>query len=127
MYGFSEHPVNPISELEVFIGNILNKTGVQTHRQRERSIRLKDEFSRIATWIIGQMRPHAKTDAPLTGYETEMDALERCLACVCIGGEIEPSKGRRRRGGSGELESFRVVAACALLAEIDTMDRNRRI
>ncbi|KAL5000778.1 RNA dependent RNA polymerase-domain-containing protein [Aspergillus recurvatus] len=83
MANFSEHPIYPITELEVFIGQILNNSGVQTHRQRERSIKLKDEFERIASWILSQMRP----PGPITGY---------------------------------------VVSACALLMEVEGLEKNRR-
>ncbi|KAL3458071.1 RNA dependent RNA polymerase-domain-containing protein [Aspergillus heterothallicus] len=119
MIAFSEHPVNPITELEVFIGHILNKTGVQTHRQRERSIKLKDEFERIASWILIQMRH----PGPVTGYVTELDNLERCLACVHVAGEtnkLDPGHKRRKWAG---LDSFRVVAACALLMEIEAREK----
>lgn len=123
MANYSEHPIHPISELEVFTGQIFNNSGVQTHRQRERSIKLKDEFERIASWILSQMRP----DYPLTGYVSEYDSLLRCLACFHIAaqGEDKDSRsGNKRRGWEG-LQSFRVVAACALLVEIELKERNR--
>ncbi|KKK14548.1 hypothetical protein AOCH_004250 [Aspergillus ochraceoroseus] len=117
MNNFSEHPTNPISELEVFIGHILNKTGVQTRRQRERSIKLKDEFDRIVTWILEQMRPRPR--GPLTGYATEFDSLERCLACTYIIEDTAKSRTKRSRRKWYELESFRVVAVYALLLELE--------
>ncbi|KAL2828374.1 RNA dependent RNA polymerase-domain-containing protein [Aspergillus pseudoustus] len=119
MTTFSEHPVNPITELEVFIGHILNKTGVQTHRQRERSIKLKDEFDRIASWILTQMRPAG----PITGYASEFDNLERCLACVHVAGEPDNWDAGHRRGRLVGLDSFRVVATCALLMEIEVQEK----
>jgi hypothetical protein len=127
MNDFSEHPVDPISELEVFIGYIINKTGVQTRRQRDRSIKLKDEFERIAAWITTQIRPYGNSSVPQTGYETEFDALELCLACVYAGGEHNrPGAARRRRDGYGELKSFRVIAASALLAELDLFEKGKK-
>ncbi|KAL3429117.1 RNA dependent RNA polymerase-domain-containing protein [Aspergillus tetrazonus] len=84
MANFSEHPIYPLSELEVFIGQILNNSGVQTNRQRERSIKLKDEFERIASLILSQMRP----PGPITGY---------------------------------------VVSACALLMEVEELEKSRRL
>ncbi|KAL4925196.1 RNA dependent RNA polymerase [Aspergillus undulatus] len=118
MANFSDHPIHPITELEVFIGQILNNSGIQTHRQRERSIKLKDEFERIASWILGQMRPAG----PITGYASEYDTLERCLACFHIAIE-EKNKAAHRRRGWDELESFRVVAACALLMEVEVLEK----
>ncbi|KAF3407834.1 putative RNA-dependent RNA polymerase 2 [Talaromyces pinophilus] len=127
MSNFSEHPVKPISELEVFIGCILNKTGVQTRRQRERSIRLKDEFDRITAFIMAQIRPHGNTIVPLTGYESEMDALELCLACVHIAGERSSFASERyRHDESVELGSFQIVAACALLAEAEMFEQGKK-
>ncbi|KAL4733170.1 RNA dependent RNA polymerase-domain-containing protein [Aspergillus similis] len=122
MANFSEHPIHPITELEVFIGQILNNSGVQTHRQRERSIKLKGEFERIASLILSQMRP----PGPITGYASEYDSLERCLACFHVAGETEKGFGHRRRGWH-RLESFRVVSACALLMEVEELERNRRL
>lgn len=127
MNDFSEHPINPISEVEVFIGCIINKTGVQTRRQRDRSIKLKDEFERIAIWITGQMRRQNKSDIPLTGHETEFDALELCLACIHIGAERdELGAMRRRRNRRNELKSFRAVAASALLTELDLVEKGKK-
>ncbi|EHA18336.1 hypothetical protein ASPNIDRAFT_176277 [Aspergillus niger ATCC 1015] len=79
---YSEHPIDPLSELEVFIGSVMNK-GVQTRRQRDQSNKLADEFDRISTWIVGQMR-------------------------------------------AGSSSDFRVVAACALLFELDLIEKGRK-
>jgi len=125
MNDFSEHPINPISELEVFICYIVTKTGVQTRRQRDRSIKLRDEFGRIATWITNQMLRPSNSNGPLAGDETEFDALELCLACVHIGGERDEAT-RRHRTGYHELKSFRVVAASALLIEVDAFEKGKK-
>jgi hypothetical protein len=45
---YSDHASMSITELEVFTGNIFNKSGIQTRRQRDRSLQLKDKFERIA-------------------------------------------------------------------------------
>ncbi|KAL4967470.1 RNA dependent RNA polymerase [Aspergillus stella-maris] len=121
MANFSDHPIHPITELEVFIGQILNNSGIQTHRQRERSIKLKDEFERIASWILGQMRPAGL----ITGYGSEYDNLERCLACFHIAGEERAKPAHRRRGWDG-LSSFKVVSACALLMEVERLEKERK-
>lgn len=123
MNSFSEHPVNPITELEVFLGTIMSKTGAQTNRQRDRSIKLKEQFERIAGWITGALR--RDRSRPLTGYEKEFDSLELCLACVHVGGQDNRGGGMRGRREEwyGRMESFRVVAACALLAELDYFEK----
>lgn len=125
MTHYSEHPVKPITEIEVFIGNILNRTGVQTSRQRDNSTKLKDSFDHMAQWITKSMRRvrHDK-DVPLTGYQTKFDNLHLCLACVHVGGQKDAGivEGRYFR----DLQSFRVVAACALLAELNLFDGGGR-
>ncbi|KAL2286418.1 hypothetical protein FJTKL_06802 [Diaporthe vaccinii] len=122
---FSAHPTKPLTELEVFIGNILNKSGVQTHRQRDSSIKLKDEMDRIASWITGQMRKvsHDSEVAPLTGYQTEFDNLHLCLACVHAGCEANTGP---RESRYEDMQSFRVVAACALLSEINLFENGQQ-
>lgn len=117
MAQYSAHPTRPLTELEVFIGNVLNKSGVQTNRQRDSSIKVKEEMDRIAAWITAQMRKvsHDPAVTPLTGYQTQFDNLHLCLACVHAGCE-DNSGARESRYES--MQSFRVVAACALLSEI---------
>lgn len=124
MNSFSEHPIHPIQELEAFIGYLVNKAGVQTRRQRDRSIRLKEEFECIASWITGLMR-HDRS-RPVSGYEGEHDSLELCLACLRVCGLDSTGAGggrHRRKTEYEELQSFRVVGACALLAELDALER----
>lgn len=147
MCKFSDHPVQPISELEVFIGHIHNKRGPQTHRQRDSSHKLRDAFDRTAAYFTRQMRRGSVSlapnqdgadddePAPLTGYLLELGPsapLDLCLACVCVSSlhdcrfledlvpDAIPSRRRNRGGGhaDGGLRSFRVVAATALMKEL---------
>ncbi|KAL3481235.1 RNA dependent RNA polymerase-domain-containing protein [Aspergillus californicus] len=119
MTSFSEHPINPITELEVFVGHIMNPNGVQTHRQRERSIKLKDEFDRIASWILAQMRP----PGPVTGYNDEFDSLTRCLSCAHVAAETDNYRSENRRGRWSGLQTFRIVATCALMMEVEKLEK----
>lgn len=143
MNDFSDHPVHPLTELEVFVGFIINKTGVQTQRQRDRSTRLRDEFERISAWILSEMRNKASSSSRATASSSVVDntaayhgddsgdnnlrALELCLACVHVGcgrgsgtgaDRYSTISARYAGSGSGGLQSFRVVAAAALLQEI---------
>ncbi|KLU88303.1 RNA-dependent RNA polymerase [Magnaporthiopsis poae ATCC 64411] len=147
MCRFSDHPVQPISELEVFIGHIHNKRGPQTHRQRDSSHKLRDAFDRTAAYFTRQMRRGSASLAPnqdgsdddepvpLTGYQLELGPsapLDLCLACVCVSSlhdcrfleDLVPGAApprRRNRGGEhadNGLRSFRVVAAAALMKEL---------
>lgn len=122
---YSAHPTKPLTELEVFIGNIINKSGVQTHRQRDSSIKLKDEMGRIASWITAQMCrvSHDPESAPVTGYQTQFDNLHLCLACVHAGCEDNAGP---RESRFEDMQSFRVVAACALLSEIGLFENGQR-
>jgi hypothetical protein len=120
MDDFSEHPTQPLAELEVFVGFIINRTGIQTHRQRDKSIKLKDEFERITAWIVNQMR----NPTSATSKKTEQDSLELCLACVHVGcmKDVHCLSSRVRTNDTG-LESFKVVAAAVLLRELDAFER----
>lgn len=120
MYEWSEHPTQPLRELEVIVGFIINKTIVASRRQRERSQKLRDEFERISTWISDRMR-----DPSSLGARTkETDALDLCLACVFMGGRTGDRRAVvRGRIGGADLESFRVVAACALLRELELFEQ----
>ncbi|KAF2666094.1 RNA-dependent RNA polymerase [Microthyrium microscopicum] len=126
MDNYSEHPIYPLTELEVVLGYIFNKSGVQTHRQRDRSTRLKDEFDRISTWIVSRIRGYDDDNtAPSIGLEMRVDALELGLACVFVGREEVDDSHRRR--GYERLQSFKVVAACSLLADIESMEWGRSL
>ncbi|KAK3303922.1 RNA dependent RNA polymerase-domain-containing protein [Chaetomium strumarium] len=118
----ADHPHQPLRELEVFVGFIMNKSGVQTHRQRDRSVKLKDEFERITTYIAREMR----NPASVSGYTSELDALELCLACLhvaCQKKEEDRDLRPRHRSSAHNLESFKIVAAATLLRELTALER----
>ncbi|KAK3387915.1 RNA dependent RNA polymerase-domain-containing protein [Podospora didyma] len=119
MCDHSERPSQPLKELEVFVGFIMDSTGVQTHRQRDRSIKLKDDFERIAGWIMKQMT----SPTSISGHTSELDALELCLACLHVGclkdeREVQPWT----RYATGEIKSFRVVAASAVIRQLKLLE-----
>ncbi|KAJ3470136.1 hypothetical protein MRS44_000235 [Fusarium solani] len=133
MLRFSENARSCLSEVEVFCGFILNKRGGQTRRQRDSSIKLKEEIDRIMTFIVKQIRDRGVgNDAETLSTATEAsaaapnrwreDVVELCWACVavaCIKKEDAPFVYH----GTGELQSFRVVAACCLLKELNNLAR----
>lgn len=121
MAKYSMHPTKPLTELEAFIGNIHNKSGVQNNRQRDSSKKLRAEFDRISTWITSQMRVRPESEP--TGYQTRFDNLHLCMACFHAGCEEDHDQ----RGSRNEsMQSFKVVAACALLAELGMFENGRR-
>lgn len=120
MVDCAEHPHKPLKELEVFVGFIMNKTGVQSQRQRDRSVKLKDEFERITAWIMREMR-HPLS---VSGLTSELDALELCLACLHVGCQKPPQEHRAgHRSAAHNIESFKIVAASALLRELAVLER----
>jgi hypothetical protein len=125
MWYFSEHLAQPLSELEVFTGSIISQeSGASPNqRQRDRSRKLRDEFDRIASKTVGQLLDPANMGA----YATDKDVLELCLASVYVRCLKEGWTGQvRGRKGDGGLESFRVVAACALMREIERWEKGYR-
>jgi hypothetical protein len=119
----AEHPHQPLKELEVFIGFIINKTGIQSRRQRDRSVKLKDEFERITTLIMREMR----SPASLGGFTSELDALELCLACLHVGCLKENREIQRsgQRTTARDIESFKIVAVTALMRELSVLERRK--
>jgi len=120
MVDCADQPHQPLRELEVFVGFILNKTGIQTRRQRDRSVKLRDGFEHITTWITGQMRKPTS----VSGSSSELDGLELCLACVHVGCEKEERAAHPgQRSSARDVESFKIVAAAALVRELDIVER----
>lgn len=132
MWHFSENPRVPLTEVEVFCGFILNKRGAQTRRQGDSSIKLKEEIDRTMTWIVKQIRDRGVGDSTETlSTATEADAaasrwredvVELCWACVAVGC-IKKENAPFLYHGTGELESFRIVAACCLIKELNSLAR----
>lgn len=115
MWEFSDNPRVPISEVEVFCGFVLNKRGSQTRRQRDASIKLHDETDRIMSWIVSMIRERGDT-------ATREDVVELCLACVEVGC-AKSTEGVEGYSGHGNLQSFKVLAACCLLREVTMLAR----
>ncbi|AEO71004.1 a8941fea-77c3-45e5-a276-955ba504fbd3 [Thermothielavioides terrestris] len=124
MIDCAEHPHQPLREFEVFIGFILHKTEGQARRQRDRSVKIKDEFEYITSWITREMRNPSKVSGRHAG---ELDALELCLACLHIGCRTGPREKRAwHRSSALDLESFKIVAAAALVRELSILETRGR-
>ncbi|KAF2762064.1 RdRP-domain-containing protein [Pseudovirgaria hyperparasitica] len=123
---YSEHASKTLTELEFFTGNIFNKTGSQTPRQRDKSMKLKDEFDRITKWGATMMRRRnlmaleEDEDERFSQKSGTDEALKLCLACFDVGRMDDPQK-RNGMGGRAKntCESFKVVAACCVVKELD--------
>ncbi|TQV90259.1 RNA-dependent RNA polymerase [Cordyceps javanica] len=128
MWHFSENPRRCISEAEVFCGSILNKQGIQSRQQREASIRLKEETDRVLTWIAKLIHDGIKKKGEAVTcheYESgdesdgeEYNALRLSWACLVVGCAKTVEEAGGGNDETGELESFRVVAAACLLKEL---------
>ncbi|KAK8907405.1 hypothetical protein QC760_004662 [Botrytis cinerea] len=107
MHQYSEHPTRPISEREVFVGNILGKVGSVSKKQRELCISMKEKYDETAVFIINCI---IKVDD-----EYSEEALERSIACFAVSLDD-----RKRRGAREEpLKSFRYLAAGVCLREME--------
>jgi len=143
MIACSENPALPLTEIEVFAGFIMNKTGAPTSRQQDRSIKLHDEFTRISAWITKEMRriPTTTSTTEHPGqngvqsndhatHAPELDALELCLACIMVGCKSQNAgdgeQHRRSRKSIRDLESFRIVAAAALTRELNAFQEGAK-
>lgn len=96
----------PLSELEVFIGQIVGKNSVQDKRHRDLSITMKERFDGDVAYIVDQIIRDENHPAE--------DSLERAMACL----SVSFAPGRKTRRGD-ELVSFKYVAAAVCLKEVE--------
>ncbi|KAF2271259.1 RdRP-domain-containing protein [Westerdykella ornata] len=126
---FSDHAARRITELEVFTGALFNRSGVQTRRQRDRSIKLKDEFDSIAHWAESMIRKRNIKSAADENYLEDavvqpgagncVEALRLSIACLQVG--IMKDEDRVGFGRTDEeFQSFKFVAASCALHELQT-------
>jgi hypothetical protein len=112
MSAYSTRPKNPLHELEVFIGYVIGKNGVQSKRQRECSIGLKKAFEADVSFTADWIRKGETTNS---GER----ALERSIACLSLSME----KGRRNeRPRAKNLRSFEWIAAAVCLKEVERFE-----
>lgn len=125
MYHYTAHHRDPLSELEVFSGNILGKDGgLSSRRVRQDNRGMKEEFNRQVYEIIQWMTDSAEDEVQsIETFGIDNDtlhlgsgvALERSLACLHLG-LSEPGKHVRT---VGPLHSFVYVAAAVCLSEVE--------
>lgn len=130
---FSDHAAMRITELEVFTGAIFNKSGVQTRRQRDRSIKLKDEFDSISHWAESMIRKRGVGNAANEDYPDDevvqpqgdnIDALLLSIACLQVGTMKDMDRVGFGRADE-EFQSFKVVAASCALQELHVAQRQQ--
>ncbi|KKO98230.1 hypothetical protein THAR02_09660 [Trichoderma harzianum] len=139
MWQFSTSPRAPISEVEAFCGSILNPRGSQTRRQRDSSIKLKEEMDRVMNFFAKLIRDRTggatgiaddaasvATDDDGQSERERMNAVELCWACVVVGSEKDVQADGQHESEK-PLQSFRVVAASCLVKELNELLTRKRL
>jgi len=103
---YSSHPHRPLTELEVFVGNILGKTGAPTKRERDLSTSMKEKFEEDSLFIVNCIVKD--------GDKWSDESLERSMACLAVSLEDRPIY-----KGKEQLLSFKYVAAAVCLKEME--------
>ncbi|PON25180.1 hypothetical protein TGAM01_v205866 [Trichoderma gamsii] len=131
MWQFSSNPRVPITEVEAFCGSILNPKGSQTRRERDSSIKLKDEMDNVMSHMVKLISDRSgvatnaddavsvMSDDDEIGERKAMNAIELSWACMIVGNDKTHDKNHRQ--DEPKLESFRVVAACCLVKELNDL------
>ncbi len=123
MYEFGPSPKRPLSEVEVFVGNIIGKDGAQTTRQRELSMTMKERFEADLAFIVGSITKSAsfvedgedgEPDDDV-GAETSDQELALSMACLWVALRENAEEWEYRKGGKVEVKSFGYVAAAVCL------------
>ena len=119
MTAYSSNPHQTLSELEVFAGTILGKTGAQTIRQRRLCISMQERFKEHLAFTVKCMtRGQGQEQEPFDDKIPDTTVVGLCIACFFVGlkergGAVEYGYGRRP-----ELRSFARVAAAICLKEV---------
>ncbi|KAI1084614.1 rna-dependent rna polymerase [Whalleya microplaca] len=132
---YSDHASAGLTEIEIFTGSIFSKTGVQTRRQRDNSLRLKDEFNRISKWAEGLIRKRGAKSAEDSDSDSdgssqnELDLsdgaspLELSIACLHVSTVKMHALGSHR--GNVDYQSFKVIAGHCALRELEFARKQR--
>ncbi|KAH8689571.1 putative RNA-dependent RNA polymerase [Talaromyces proteolyticus] len=118
MYRYSETPwKTALTEVEVFIGNIMGKNHKQTVQQKEASKTMREEYDSLVTWVMGLITGQ--------GTSEEQESLERSVACFWVAMSSSTTTVDKHKSSSGtiKLRSYPWIAAIACLQEIDKFQR----
>ena len=110
MVQYSTHHVHSISELEVFVGNIIGKRGAQSKQQRENSIGMREKHEIDVKFTINCIRKGENMD------DEGGESLERSIACLKVAVDDLQTKGKKEM-----WRSFGYIAAATCLKEIDKL------
>ncbi|KAI9801541.1 MAG: hypothetical protein M1825_003220 [Sarcosagium campestre] len=118
MTQFSTHATKPISEVEVYVGNIVGKTGAGSRQQREKSKSMRETYDMDVIFTINCIIKGEDQGEEAVAEE----ALARSIACLAVGMEQTQSRAR-----VGMLRSFSYIAAAVCLKEIEKMKRGEGV
>lgn len=117
IYQYSTHPAQLISEMEVFVGTLLGKSGGgRTRRLREMSTDMREKFERDVAFTVRCITKGSQE-------EDNDEALERSIACLAVAVEEPGIVWERAR----KLESFRYIAAAVCLGEVERFQKSLRL
>jgi hypothetical protein len=107
MYSASPSLQQPVSEIEVFSGQIIGSNGFQSKKSREYMMGMREEFDRHVAHTVDSMR--------MDDDGNTSEALPTAIACLAIGVEEEGYHLRK----VGYLKSWKYVAAAVCLEELE--------
>jgi len=122
MFEYGPHPHLPLSEVEVFIGNMLGKTGALTTRQRELCISMKARFEDVLSFTVDLIRgeEHHHEDAESkAGRAAPEHVLGLSMACLWAVLNEGPKVWESGKNRTSKLRSFGYVAAAVWWTEMD--------
>lgn len=136
MYQYSDAPwKSTLTEVEVFIGNIMGKNHKQTTYQKESSRAMRDGKPLVLsisvknlglTYYLAYDDLVKWTMSLITGRgtEDERESLERSIACLSIALEDTRQKRSSVLPNQKKLDSYVWIAAVTCLLEIDKLQRS---
>jgi hypothetical protein len=112
MFEYGPRPRSPLSEIEVFIGDILGKNGALNTRQRELCISMKERFEEVLSSTVKWIREEDDHNEDITEPKSVLDLSMACL-WLALNEEAKQWESRKKR--MSKLVSFGYVAAAICL------------
>ncbi|KAL8778941.1 MAG: hypothetical protein Q9213_007176 [Squamulea squamosa] len=128
---YSTNPPEYPEEIEVFIGNIICRTGYRSKRQKENTTGMKEKYDRVTQAYMAAMRDDTcSRDLDVTIREQiddsdDWEALRRSMACLFVGIQA-PGMSKRRIDG-GRRDTFGWIAAAAVMRELEVYQEDRDV
>ncbi|KAI9741386.1 MAG: hypothetical protein M1834_003103 [Cirrosporium novae-zelandiae] len=134
-YSFSPWSIR-LTEVEVFIGNIVDRERGMTPKQRETSLGLREEFDVLVRYVVSRMLDSGENKDKNEDATEEKDneSLERTVACLSVavdaarsrlakGNRDQPAGDQDQDQDQGDLVSWGWIAAAVCLSEVEKWKR----